>query len=669
MTNLFKKHNIDINKYKNQTNDEKHGGIPSIGSQIWEEYNKPRFELGTIGDVLTGLETGHGEDVHGLMQLLTPGQESEASRETTREREEKYQRAVENSPYATRAGYIGGKVGLPLLATAAAGPLGLVMSQTLPASLAARAAPYAAKYAQLGQGNKYLKYLKAMLENAGKGAGWGATSYVNPNETRAEHAGYGAVGGAAAKPIFDTLKAVGYTAPNAIIKKGLEYLLPEKGLARDIFGKLTPEELEKMAHNKKVAKKMGIQLTPGEASGSQIVKDIEAGFGKTEKGNEKLFRHGEARKKAEEEAIGTFMEKVSPHEKSAAKEVRQAAEEAIKGSKKALQEKAAPFYKEAEKDLIPPNKFNSLMRDSILEDAYTNVSKNKNYASKLKNVPRNSIEYLHQMKEYLGDEISAAIKSGRDREAGLIKDAQNKLVKQMDAVSPNYKKARGIYAEEMPGIKELTEGNVGRLAKLKGSQLKNASKIIFDPHETDIEQLIKYRNTVGKQNPDAWRNIVRNEMERQISKKETGSKGRDFYSAILKDDTKFKQFYEALGNFYGKGKTPEQKMLENLRDTFIHLEQYKTKAFQVEKEIPKGAMKWVDQKVHALLGGKYDKKAIEMITDPNWEKYVKHAFPKEDPSKVMKDPSKVVQLLEGFNKKHFETALVKGYSSKNRGEE
>lgn len=672
MADLFKKYNIDPGKYEAESNNQTPSNDSrSLGQHFYEELKKPRFDLGIGSDVLTGLETGHDEDVQGLMQLLTPGEESANSQEYARERNEKYGHAVERSPIATRAGYLGGKVGLPVLATAAA-PLAAMAA---PAALTARMAPYAAQYAKLGANNKFLTYLKGMLENSAKGGLWGGTSYVNPGETRGEHVGYGAAGGAAFKPVADVAKTIGYSLPKTFFKKSYDYLFPEKSISKELFGKMSPEELEKMLQKKKVAQKVGIQLTPAEASGNQLVQDVESSLGKTEKGNKALYAHGESRKKSEEEAVEKFIERVSPKKESAAKDVRQAARETIKESKHSLQEKASPFYEEAEKDTVSPNKFNSLMRDSNIEGAVEHVSKDKTYKSKLKNVSRNSIEYLNYVAKRMKDEVGAAKKSGEDHKASILTESRKKLLDKMDEASPNYKKARSIYAEEMPAIQELTEGNVGRLAELKGSQLKNASKIIFDPHETDLELLKQYRNTVGKQNPEAWRNIIRNEMERLISKSDKGSKGSDFYSQILKDDTKFNQFSEALGAFYGNKKTSEQKMLENFRETLKNLYQYKTTPHKGQEKIPIKASSWFDDKVHKLLGGNYDKKAIEMITDPNWEKYVKHAFPKEDPIKVMKDPGKVLQLLDKskklvnqFEKKHFEQALIRSYGSKNRGE-
>ena len=104
-------------------------------------------------------------------------------------------------------------------------------------------------------------------------------------------------------------------------------------------------------------------------------------------------------------------------------------------------------------------------------------------------------------------------------EQRVIGKSRDKLVAKLDEISPDYNKARSIYSEEMPAVKAIKEGEIGKIANLKDTQLKNAGKIIFDPSETDIKVLGKIRDEFMKENPDAWKGIIKDEMQRKISTK------------------------------------------------------------------------------------------------------------------------------------------------------
>ena len=56
---------------------------------------------------------------------------------------------------------------------------------------------------------------------------------------------------------------------------------------------------------------------------------------------------------------------------------------------------------------------------------------------------------------------------GQNDRARVIGKSRDKLVAKLDEISPDYNKARSIYSEEMPAVKAIKEGEIGKIANLK----------------------------------------------------------------------------------------------------------------------------------------------------------------------------------------------------------
>ena len=217
---------------------------------------------------------------------------------------------------------------------------------------------------------------------------------------------------------------------------------------------------------------------------------------------------------------------------------------------------------------------------------------------------------------------------GQNDRARVIGKSRDKLVAKLDEISPDYNKARSIYSEEMPAVKAIKEGEIGKIANLKDTQLKNAGKIIFDPSETDIKVLGKIRDEFMKENPDAWKGIIKDEMQRKISTKnlgKTGNHGSNFYDNILANDRQYKQFYDAL-----KGDKASQMKLRDMKGAFkdlLNSYTVKTAGGQAKSSLDVGrsSLQDVGNYIANLAGGKYDKAAIEMITSGKWDKAFREA--------------------------------------------
>jgi hypothetical protein len=96
-----------------------------------------------------------------------------------------------------------------------------------------------------------------------------------------------------------------------------------------------------------------------------------------------------------------------------------------------------------------------------------------------------------------------------------------------------------------------------------------------------------------------------------------------------------------LGKRNQKGYTPNQEMLINMRKAFQNLvnsRTVKTAGGQSEVNMlqSRNLGDFLKKAKASMFGGKYDKAAIDIITDPNWERYVPASVKK---TVNMKNPS------------------------------
>jgi len=207
--------------------------------------------------------------------------------------------------------------------------------------------------------------------------------------------------------------------------------------------------------------------------------------------------------------------------------------------------------------------------------------------------------------------------TGNDKyTSGLIQGAANKITDVTDQYSKNYQTARSIHEQMSPVVDEAKNGVLGRLANLSDTQLKNASKMIFDPSQTNIRVLGQLKQQIMRRNPEAWDGIVRNEIERLNKKGEIS--GVQFYNNVLKNDNQYKQFELALDH--------NPVALQTLRDMKMA---WKNLSNIVTPKTAKGraetSMDTVRQSFGAILdmvteqvGSKQHAEAIRYLYSPKW---------------------------------------------------
>jgi hypothetical protein len=575
----------------------------AVPRETYTAPNMPEPSMNSFMAGVTGFNTGVERLTQGALQPLLG--RTKAFQEVAKQRELDYNEARRSHPFAAGAGEFVGQaaLGLPFAGGGAAA--------------------VASKFPQLSP------YVANILGSGLGGAAFGGLQYVNPDESRAGNAATGAFFGSA---LGAATPLAGKAAKSTY--EGLRGALGSKAkVAEDMLANLTKEELERGFKNTQAAKRLGVTLTPAEATGSKLQAKYEGKLGISPENEKALFSFKDTQKTKQQEAINNLLGKISPEQGLSAAKLRESAKNIIKEKTEALQEKARPFYEAAERATVSPNKFNNLTKDGNIQKALEKVTNSSEYKSELQGYAPNSIKVLDLVKRSLDDKINTALRQGQNDRARVIAKSRDKLISRLDELSPDYKTARGIYAEDLPAIQKIKEGEIGKIANLKDTQLKKAGQIIFDPSETDIKVLNKIRDEFMRENPDAWKGIIKDEMQRKLVTKnlgKTGNYGSNFYENILANDRQYKQFYDAL-----KGDRSAQMKMRDMKSAFkdlLNSYTVKTAGGQAKSslDVERSTSQYFKNMLSNLAGGKYDKAAIEMITNPKWDEAFRQAAAKRD---------------------------------------
>lgn len=402
-------------------------------------------------------------------------------------------------------------------------------------------------------------------------------------------------------------------------------------ISKEVMQGLPASEIPEMLEAQEAGRRLGVTLTPAEASANPILAKTEGHLGVTPANEQALYEFKKGQKGAQKNAVSDLLSEISPSESVANEEARTVSKKIIDKKMNALQEKAEPYYQKSEHQVIPEEKFKEILKDSNIRKAYNEVISDPLYETTLEGFPKNSIKVLDQVKKNLNGKENNFYSNGYNEEGRIIKHARRKLVESLDNVSSDYKKARGIYSEDLPAVQRIKDSKVGKIANMSDDQIKNVSKTIFDANETDMKTFLRLRNDMMAEDPKVWNNIIRNEIERRLDQSKhlssTGNHGSEFYSKVLASEKDFRKFYAALGAPNSKEVTVSQKKLADMRKAFrglINSRTVKTAAGQSESKVntARSSTGLVVEFYKRWVKGKYDKAAIEIITDPNWKQHL-----------------------------------------------
>jgi hypothetical protein len=217
------------------------------------------------------------------------------------------------------------------------------------------------------------------------------------------------------------------------------------------------------------------------------------------------------------------------------------------------------LYKQAYEYALPETTLASLKENEVFKRAERIIKNKPAFKESLKDVPENSIAYLDHVKRAMDDMINTAERQGANSEARIMKQTRETLLAEADKFTPKYKEARQM----------------------------------------------------------AERQITRKKLENTLN--EYDIRGTDFFRRALKNDKNFDKLMHSLRN------VPQaQLQLEDMRLVFRDLINPPTVRTAVG--LAKGSMNkerssaqsWMNAIKEIYTGNKYDKAAIELITNPNW---------------------------------------------------
>lgn len=423
--------------------------------------------------------------------------------------------------------------------------------------------------------------------------------------------GYGGASGAAEGA------AAGVLAPSLLKKLGIGTEHP----GVDIASKVLPGEV---AGRAEAGERLGTPLTPGEASGRPDITGQEAMVGRVGPAATEKVKIGQQRIQEQKNAIDELYRRISPKDKIASFDVRKAAQDSIEKMKQARQEAVDPLYKIAETKKAAPNLITKLERENpIIGEAIDDVLADKKYQVKgeLLGEPRNSIKTLDYAKRKIDSKIEQAKNYGDNDAVRVLTKTKNKLLDSIDGFSPDYKAAREEYSRLSKPIEDVENGHIGMIANMKDTSLKDLSKKIFDPSQTDLKVLNQVKSKIQAENPEAWDLIVKNEMNRLMTQgKNRGITGRNFFDSVLSNDNRFKQFQSAL-----EGNDQALSHLNDMKSAWEHLiniETPRTAAGQSKTSMNKAreAVQAFIDAYNEMMGSDKQIKALNYLYTDKWRK-------------------------------------------------
>ena len=288
-----------------------------------------------------------------------------------------------------------------------------------------------------------------------------------------------------------------------------------------------PEQLSAETAGSKMAQETGIDLfkaqktlNPTDIERQSFVAQLPAGAAKARRSLAK-------QNKQAVDAVDKVLESIGPTESisAAGAKFRTASEKAIGKVKAIRKEYSSPIYKQAFRrqrkgqlgaiDTKPlETKITSMMKQF---DGEGEIFKNLNSSVKKINAAGGDLQKLHHAKLELQQKIdSYGENSLGNTTKRYMTDIVTDLTDSLTTQSPSYRAAKSEFQRLSPDVDSMTDSPIGRASKLDDLQLKQLSKQIFDPSETNPEIIKNAKRAINDVDPDAWDMLLRSELERRM---------------------------------------------------------------------------------------------------------------------------------------------------------
>lgn len=210
---------------------------------------------------------------------------------------------------------------------------------------------------------------------------------------------------------------------------------PEKLAQRKLFSDIEKTDVPKINERMEAAKRLGLgYLTPAEATLSPFEAAKQGTIGRTSSGSKLLFEKGRERSTSEGTAINNLLDTIY--------------------DAKDLDPKKAAAYQETMTAQVPDEFIAQQMQRPVIQSAIKKLESKPAYKQKIQDelgitltdeVKPNSFMYWDMVKRVLGDMGERAKENNKaTTESDILADTRRSMVRQMDAIKPEYEVARGI---------------------------------------------------------------------------------------------------------------------------------------------------------------------------------------------------------------------------------
>lgn len=278
----------------------------------------------------------------------------------------------------------------------------------------------------------------------------------------------------------------------------------------------------------------GIKLTRAQQTQEPALLQEQSFIGDLPEGSKRALQFLTKQNEQAGTAVQNFLNSIAPPSSvvTGPRRLRTAAQEAVELRKTARREATSPLYNDAFDDFRRSGQVldatsvldEITLRASMFPDSHPAAKTLKLFAKEIQN-NADDLGKLHGVKEVIDTRIanlttgkSTAATNKASREAVEV---QRSLVALMEDASPQYRNARQEFIRQSGPVTEITEGSqsiIGRIADLDDKQLKDVSRILFDPTQTNPEVLRQAKRIIRRTDGghDSWNQIVRNEFERRM---------------------------------------------------------------------------------------------------------------------------------------------------------
>lgn len=290
-------------------------------------------------------------------------------------------------------------------------------------------------------------------------------------------------------------------------------------------------------------------------------------------------------------AVDDFVRAIAPDDAAvtAGARFRSASQRALEAARDVRAQKANPLYKKAIEQAAPvnPKPINDALAGivqrypesgtvsraarrvmNMMNQTETTVVGSSGSLKRVSAGQRPSLSKLHHVKLEIDEMLSKvgehSLGNTAKRELVGVKKI---LLNQMEEASPAYRQARQTFEAASPPVNQLEESIIGKIADFDDTQLKNISRRIFDPAESDTSVVRQAKRVIDDVDPDAWNRLLRAEVQRRLGGMKAGpGSSQENVPAKLRNSLFGNQKSRAV---LLEGMTPAQRQNAELLDTAL----------------------------------------------------------------------------------------------------